>query len=345
MKLFRILLAGVIVVSLAGLAVISKNAESGGARMASAAEKFLGTLDAAQKKKAAFDFDSRERTLWYFVPRQTEDRKPTRRGLPLEEMNGEQKQAALDLLKSTVSAPGFKAATTIMSLESVLKDLEKNGRMVRNPGWYFVSVFGTPSRTGKWGFSFEGHHLSLNFTLEKGSLVSATPCFYGANPATIKAGPRAGEQALSGTEKFARDLEAALDEEQRKAARQKAHFPETPEATTAPRAGPARGLAAEKMDEKQKGLLMKLIKDYASRMPEEIAAVELERLQKAGTEKIHFAFSRDDDKPGKPYTYRVQGPTFVIEFLNLQADSANNPANHIHSSWRNLDGDFGIKKE
>jgi hypothetical protein len=68
----------------------------------------------------------------------------------------------------------------------------------------------------------------------------------------------------------------------------------------------------------------------------------LSDIKEAGTDKVHFAFHQENDKPGKPYTYRVQGPTFVIEFLNVQADSAGNPANHIHSCWRNLQGDFGL---
>jgi hypothetical protein len=342
MKLFRVMLAAVILIGVATVAVVSKNAESGGTRMSGAAEKFLAALEEGQKKKAVFDFDDKERTNWYFVPRQTPDRKPLRKGLPLEEMTAAQKQAALDLLKSTVSTPGFKAATTIMSLEKVLKDLEKGGAMVRNPDWYFVSVFGTPSKTGQWGFRFEGHHLSLNFTLDKGAIVSATPCFYGANPATIKGGPRAGEQALAGTEKFALELMATLDEDQQKVARHKERFPETPEAKSAPSVGAPKGLVAANMTDKQKNILDKLLKDYASRLPEEIATAELDRLHKAGIDKVHFAYSREEDAPGKPYTYRVQGPTFVIEFLNVQADSAKNPANHIHSSWRNIDGDFAL---
>jgi hypothetical protein len=84
------------------------------------------------------------------------------------------------------------------------------------------------------------------------------------------------------------------------------------------------------------------VEGYAERMPPEVAKSELAAIKEAGFDKVHFAFHRDDDKPGKPYTYRVQGPTFVIEFLNVQEDSAKNPANHIHSSWRNLKGDFGL---
>ena len=103
-----------------------------------------------------------------------------------------------------------------------------------------------------------------------------------------------------------------------------------------------KGLLAEKMNDKQRDLLWKLITDYAQRMPDDVGAHELDLVKKAGVEKVHFAFAREEDKKGQPYTYRVQGPTFVIEFLNVQADSAGNPANHIHSCWRNMKGDFAL---
>ena len=67
-----------------------------------------------------------------------------------------------------------------------------------------------------------------------------------------------------------------------------------------------------------------------------------ELTDKGGEDKVHFAYCVEADKPGKPYSYRVQGPTFVVEFLNVQADSAKNPANHIHSAWRRLPVDFGL---
>ena len=64
-----------------------------------------------------------------------------------------------------------------MSLENILGELENNGPNVRNPEWYFVSVFGTPAKTGKWGWRIEGHHLSLNFTLDGGKVIASTPNF------------------------------------------------------------------------------------------------------------------------------------------------------------------------
>jgi Protein of unknown function (DUF3500) len=342
MKLTRIMLAGVAMIGLVAVVVVGQNTEQTATKMASAADKFLGSLTPQQKKKATFGFDDKERVNWHFIPMQTEDRKPTRKGLPLQEMTAAQRQTARELLQTGTSATGFLQAQTIMSLEAILRELEKpKGRMVRNSDWYFFTVFGNPSRTGKWGWRVEGHHLSLNFTLDKGKLISATPSFFGANPATIKQGPRQGYQTLREEVALARSLFDALDEGQKKIALQPKSFPEVEQGKAKPNVGAARGLAVAKMKPKQKDLLVRLVRVYAGRMPPEAARVELGRVEKAGIDKIHFAFTEEAARPGKPYTYRVQGPTFVIEFLNVQPDSGGNPANHIHSVWRNLAGDFG----
>ena len=338
----RLLLALLTVAGLAGAAYVSQETESAQSKMTAAAEKFVDGLTKEQKDKAVYAFDSKERTNWNFVPLQ-EKGKPLRKGLTLEEMNAEQKEKAKELLKAGTSAEGFTKASTIMSLELILRELEKNGANVRNPEWYFFTVFGTPGKKGDWGWRVEGHHLSLNFTFKDGKLVSTTPAFFGSNPAVVAAGDKKGLRTLPEAEDNARDLFASLDDDQRKVASQPKQFPEIEQGKPKPNVGDPVGLPAAKMTENQRGILLKLVDGYADRMPPEVAKAELKEIKDAGMEKVHFAFHRDDDKPGKPYTYRVQGPTFVIEFINVQEDSAKNPANHIHSSWRTLKGDFGLE--
>jgi hypothetical protein len=338
----RFLLALLTVAGLAGVAYVSQDTESAESKMTTAAEKFLDGLTKDQKGKTVFAFDDKERSNWNFVPLQ-KDGKALREGLTLGEMNADQQKLAKDLLRAGTSEGGFNKATTIMSLESILHDLEKNGNNVRDPGWYFFTVFGTPATKGDWGWRVEGHHLSLNFTFKDGKLVGATPAFFGANPAKVMNGDvKKGLRTLPEAEDNARDLFASLDDDQRKVASQPKQFPEIEQAKPKPNVGEPVGLAAAKMNEKQRGILMKLMEGYAERMPPEVAKAELAEAKDAGIDKVYFAFHRDDDKPGKPYTYRVQGPTFVIEFLNIQDDSAKNPANHIHSSWRKIKGDFGL---
>src|SRR5262249_53999942 len=157
------------------------------------------------------------------------------------------------------------------SLESMLHDLEKNGAMVRNPGWYFVSIFGTPAKTGKWGWRIEGHHMSLNFTVADGKVQSATPAFFGANPANIKSGDRKGERILPEVEDLARGLFGSLDEEQKKVALQPKDFGEPSASTVSEKVGKPVGLGADKMTAEQKAALTKLLKAYTARMPEDVA--------------------------------------------------------------------------
>jgi hypothetical protein len=341
MKSIRIILAGAGLLLLGGLAYVAqRDAETSGHNMLGAASEFAGSLKDEQKKKAIFDFDSKERTNWNFVPLQDKEKNSTRKGLPLEEMTADQKKLALNLARAGTSKMGAEAAAAIMSLEAILKDQEKGGAMVRNPEWYFFTIFGTPSKTGKWGWRVEGHHLSLNFTMEGAEVVASTPTFFGANPAEVKAGPKKGLRILAPAEDLARDLFLALGDEQKKTAHQPKHFPEPGQKTVKPALGAPVGVAAADMNAAQKAILSKLLDSYTSRMPADVAAEEMNRVKDGGFDKIHFAYT-GETKGG--HTYRVQGPLFVVEFLNIQADSAGNPANHIHSAWRRTSGDFGIK--
>ena len=343
-KLIRFLLATVLLILLAGIAKYAQENEPTGDKMIRAAESFVASLTPEQQAKALFEFDDQERFNWHFVPLQDQQKRSTRKGLPLADMKPEQRKAALDLLKAGTSAEGDKKATTIMSLESILRELEKGGNMVRNPEWYFFTVFGKPAKTGRWGWRVEGHHLALNFVVDDGKIIGATPAFFGANPATVKSGPRKGLRILAEAEDLARELFKSLDETQKKVAFQKEQFPEIEQGKKAPHVGAPKGLAADRMNDSQRQLLMRLVQSYVDRMPAEIAAEELAQVKQAGIDKIHFAYA-GGTQDGEPHTYRVQGPSFVVEFLNVQDDSARNKANHIHSAWRNIQGDFGVAAE
>jgi hypothetical protein len=339
----RLALAAVALAALTAAAMVANQAPPAGAAMATAADKFLATLTPEQKQKAAFAYDDENRTKWYFTPQQDKQKQPTRKGVRLDQLDDKQKAAALELLKTGLSAKGYDQATTIMSLESILAELEKKGAMVRNPNWYFVSVFGTPSNTGKWGWRIEGHHLSVNVTLDKGEVVSATPVVFGANPADVRDGPRKGLQTLGEIETLAKELIKSFNAEQNKVAKQAKQFPEIREGQPNAGVGAPVGITPDKLSDEQKQMLRKLAEAYANRLPADVARAEIQRVRDAGLEKIHFAYCVEESKPGKPYTYRIQGPTFVVEFLNVQADSAGNPANHIHSGWRRLPSDFGLE--
>jgi hypothetical protein len=344
MKISRIALALIALVMVAGLGYVAQRDEASGPDTVAAAQSFLESIGSDQKTKAVFPFDSPERTNWQFVP--VEDKatgKPLRKGLRLEEMTIEQRKAAMGLLKASTSQQGYDAAATIMSLEGILLVLENKKGPTRNTGWYFFTVFGTPSKTGSWGWRVEGHHLSLNFTLMGNEIVSATPNFYGANPADFKAGPKGETRVLKASETLAFDLFKSLDTMQQKSAYYQKPFDEPKAKSVDSDVGNPVGLSGGEMTDAQKAALTKLLKAYTDRFTPDVAAREFRRATAGGLDKIYFAFTGSTES-GKPHTYRVQGPAFVIEFLNMQADGADNPANHIHSCWRHITGDFGKGK-
>ena len=159
-------------------------AHSPAQEMADAANNFIAALTPDQKAKAIFDFKDQERFDWHFIP------KP-RKGLPFKEMTSPQRLLAHALLSTGLSQRGYMKATTIMSLEQILYDLE-NKAPQRDADLYFVTLFGQPGEKAAWSWRVEGHHLSLNFAVDGDQVLSVTPSFFGANPAQIQSGPRKG---------------------------------------------------------------------------------------------------------------------------------------------------------
>ena len=316
---------------------------SSGAEMTATAERFVNTLSDAQRAKIILAYDAPQRTDWHYIP------KPTRKGLQIKEMDDTQRVAALDMVKAALSAAGYGKATKIMQLESVLRELEKSktGAPLRDPERYYVSLFGRPHADTRWGLSFEGHHLSLNFVVNHDRVISSTPTFFGANPGLLMAdyGPgfEKGLRVLAKEEELAFQLLQSLTPEQRKTAivAEKAPNDVRGAGSASPPSSAAVGLAASQMKKEQFAILRALIEQYAHDLPDDVAAERLSTIEKDGYDKIYFSW-QGADKPGVGHDYRVQGPSFLIEFNNTQPDSAGNVANHVHSVWHNLAGDFAI---
>jgi hypothetical protein len=297
--------------------------------MTEAANRFLATLTPEQKAKAVMPFDDAERMNWFYVPIE-------RKGLPLREMSPYQKHLASALLNAGLSQSGFMKAVTIMSLEDVLRMMEKDNGERRNPEKYYFSIFGTPAQDGTWGYRVEGHHVSQNFTVVNGKVVDG-PSFFGSNPAEVRVGPRAGLRVLAAEEDLGRDLISSLDGDQRKTAIILAEAPKdvlTTNSRKAAIAGQPSGLLASKMNAKQFDKLTALLAEYAHNVPEQVAAAREDLIRKAG-KNIYFAWAGGVNK-GDPHYYRVQTTSFLIEF-----DDTQDNANHIHSVWREFNGDWG----
>ena len=302
-----------------------------GEEMAAAANKFLDSLRPEQRAKASFAFKSDERGNWFFIPK-------VRQGLTIKQMTPAQRQNAHALLRSGLSAHGYEMATNIMSLEGVLKELESpGGAMVRDSELYYFSIFGQPEATGTWGWRVEGHHVSVNFTVVKGELFSGTPSFLGSNPAEVRRGPRKGLRVLAEDEDLGRELVKSLNESQRATAIIETTAPKEVITSNKRKVMPLEtaGLPGAKMSTQQKRQLVNLVKAYVNRLRGDLADGDLNKIEKTGWDKVYFAWAGGIEK-GEPHYYRVQGPTFLIEYDNTQND-----ANHIHAVWRDFDNDFG----
>jgi hypothetical protein len=332
----RLLALAALVVLGTGLTMYASQRSA--AAMAGAADKWLASLSADQKQRATFPFDSDEHTHWHFVPNESFPR----RGVQIKEMSEAQRALAWSLLQTGLSARGFTTARSIMELENVLKSIEgPNRQFARDHEAYQFSVFGTPGDKKAWGWRFEGHHVSVRFDVVNGALSSSTPSFFGANPAEVRvdvpgAAPR-GTRVLAPQEDAARALLDALDAAQKSAAIVSVAAPNEMLTSNNLKADPQSplGLKASEMTPAQREKLSALIDVYAGYMAPDLAAERLDKLKKAGLENIAFAWAGETEK-GKKHYYRLQGPTFLVEY-----DNAQNDGNHIHSVWRDFHGDFG----
>ncbi|MFT5302275.1 MAG: hypothetical protein ACI87E_002427 [Mariniblastus sp.] len=297
--------------------------------MTSAANLFLNSLDEKQRQTVGFEFDHELRKDWQFIPME-------RKGLGFNDLQPDQRLLALSLVQSALSHRGFSTTMKIMALEQVLHELENNAPK-RDPEKYHVFMFGKPSIESTWGWRIEGHHLSISFTIVDGQSVVTTPAFFGSNPGEVKTGKLAGLRVLGQEEDLGRALVKQLSVEQKKTAILEGKAPRDVINGPGRKASPLTpsGLPAEKMTDSQKKLLRDLIGTYVGKFRSELEEADWKKVENAGFDKICFAWA-GPIAPGKPHYFRVQGPTFILEYDNTQ-----NKANHVHAVWRDFNNDFG----
>lgn len=331
--------------------------------MHQAAVDLLTSLDDRQRETVAFRLeDEKTRTDWGYFPRNFH-------GLALGAMDAKQQKLAHKLVSHAVSLHAYAKVTTIIALDNVLDVIE--GRIapgIRDPGRYFVSIYGDPT-SPPWAFQFEGHHVSLNFTLDAAGAVSPTPMFLGSNPAEIWHAGRPIVRLCGEEEDAGRELLLSLDADQRARAVICEEAPPDFVLMNAPRvpermvtgeafalaqvrerfdsmskehkqalafesARPA-GLPASAMTTAQRERLDALMAVYIERLPDDLARIERAKLEAAGIEQVHFAWAGSEQRREGHY-YRLHGPSLLVEYDNTQ-----DGANHIHAVWRDPDGDFG----
>jgi hypothetical protein len=353
----RLALIAMILAVFGAVVASAQRTPTAAAAMTTAATRFLEALDAEQRKLATYPLESEEYLRWNFIPTEAFPRN----GVTLGAMTETQRKLAHDLLRSGLSVRGYETYTAIIALEDILRVVEGaraggaraggapggaapgggrgggRGGFERDPNKYFFTVFGQPSATGNWGWRVEGHHISLHFLVSKGTVAASTPSFAGSNPAEVRDGAEKGKRVLASLEDPGRALVMALDDRQRTTAIINTTAPNEIVTNNTLDIKPLSpdGVKASAMTPAQRDLLTKVIDAYAGLMAPDVAAQRMARIKAAGFENIAFAWAGPVER-GALHYYRVQGPTFLIEFDNTQ-----NQGNHVHSIWRDFNGDFG----
>jgi hypothetical protein len=326
--------------------------------MASAASRLLAALADAQRTQLMFDFDDEaSRRDWSFLPVRE------RTGLQLGALTADQRKLAHELIITGTSMPGYAKLVSVMAMEHVLRALaleRQSAVRLFDADRYCFKFFGQPGDPRAWGWQLAGHHISLNFTVAGGRDVSPTPTLFGSQPASL------GTLApLTDDEELGYRFLNSLDAGQRAAAIIAHRSPpdlatriaarigdvERPDAVFVPepdyvltederdvlsyvRNSP-KGVPGHQLDKRQLDDLYAIVGAFAGRMPEDVAAAQLRKIEQAGLENLTFGWAGGTE-PGERHYFRIQGPVLLIEHDNTQDNGA-----HIHSVWRNPADDFG----
>ncbi len=301
-------------------------------QMTEACSNFLNSLNSDQKAKTVYSYLDGERIFWYYPPL-------NRHGLPLREMDAQQRLLAYAVMASGLTEKSYEQAKLIIEHEDVLGPLEVEQDKVtflRDTERYYFTIFGEPGRSDPWGWRVEGHHVCLNYSIWNDKVIAVTPFFFGANPAEVRKGPKNGLRILGDREDLAFELMESLDAGQQSKA---IIYDEAPldiltynsSKVSLPR---EEGLPASRMSGTQQEMLMALVTLYVSQVRSDVAQERLDAFKTNGIDGIHLAWAGPVDKT-KAHYYRLHGGDFLVEFDNRQ-----DGANHIHSVYRDVENDF-----
>lgn len=302
-----------------------------GGDMRDRANRWLAGLEAEQLSQAQADFGGPLRRNWSFMHGSR-----VAPGLPLERMSAAQQDAALDLLATGLSAEGLATAENIMLQQDILRDEWNKGSPDRNRRRFSMLVFGTPG-SDAWGWRFEGHHLSLSYTLVGDRVVSVTPSSFSSEPNTVPSGPHKGLVVLP-VEEMGRALFTDLSAANQRAAliQQDSFGNILATAGNLGRIAAPAGVPLGDLPQGQIDRVLRLLGVYAvDHLPEDLAASERARLAEGDVMSIRFGWA-GPNVPEQSIYYRLHGPTFVIEFATLRRQPQ-----HHHAVRHDLTQNFG----
>jgi hypothetical protein len=301
-----------------------------------ATEAFLGTLDATQKTTVQAERTSSNLSQWSNLP----DQLFKRAGLRMDSLSADQQAAAMKVLQAALSPEGYTQVTQISTADGVLA-ATAGMNLDFGADHYWIRVLGTPAATGAWTVQYGGHHLAVNVTLD-GAKMTLAPTLWGAQPSSYTAAGTSAEPLCGETTKaFA--LMDALDATQQKEATLTTAVTEI--VLGAGQDGKTlaqEGVKASSFTADQKKLLLDLVDEWIRPLNAEQAASKLADAE-ANLDQTTFAWY-GSTTIGNPIYYRVQSPTFVIEFAHQQGQGANaGGITHIHSIYREIGNDYGAQ--
>jgi hypothetical protein len=308
------------------------------ADVSAAAAAFLAALDGTQRDEATFPLETDAWRSWSNVHPFL-----MRHGQLIEALTDAGRQAALDLVRTTLSPSGFETARNIMRLNETIREI--TGSDEEYGEWlYWMSLMGEPSDDEPWGWQIDGHHLIINAFLLNGQLV-ATPTFMGTEPVTADAGKYEGITVFREEESRGYALMTSLSSAQRSLALLDEDLPGEV-LTTAFRDNfelRYEGIPYRDLSSVQQQALLDLVEIYVGRMRADQAALKMDEID-AHLEETYFAWmGRVDD--ASPFYYRVQSPVILIEFdhqRGVALDNAEASRAHIHTIVRTPNGnDYG----
>jgi hypothetical protein len=308
-----------------------------------AANAFLANLDAAQRDKATFPVDDDEWRKWmnqsFYV----------RQGVSFEEMTPKQRDAALALMRASLSAKGLQLSEDIMKLNHTLGELNGDNFEEYDEGLYWITVMGEPSAKEPWGWQVDGHHLIVNYFV-LGDQVVMTPLFVGSEPVTATSGKYKGLTVLQQERAEGLRMLEALTPEQKKQAiieTSKAGSSNLGEAFKDNLVLDYAGVPVRSLSAQQKALLTSLIGLFVGNMDDGHAKVRMDEVN-ARLDDTYFAWIGPTGADSAFY-YRIHSPVILIEFdqqppVNLRhlATSQAPTRDHIHAVVRTPNGnDYG----
>ena len=303
-----------------------------------AAQTFLRALSAEQRAAASFDLETGPWQAWHnmhvFM---------IRHGASLNDMTDAQRDAALGLLRASLSAAGYEVARDVMKLNEHI--CEVTNRPGEYGEWfYWMSIMGTPSATGPWGWQIDGHHLIINCFV-MGDQIVLTPQFLGSEPVEAKFGKYKGVRVFEREEADGWALMKAFDAGQRAQATigMKLPFDVFGTAFNDNLVLPDQGLHYKDMTQEQREKLEALIALYTGRIRPGHAEIRFAEVKRY-LDQTRFAWIGEVNDVD-PFYYRIFNPVILIEFDHQQGiayDNDDHTRNHIHTLVRTPNGnDYG----